>query len=292
MITLEQTREAIARQGLPWEAGESPLGPLVAAGTATFGLTMGGKEPAGGRGRLSEQSFAFPGETLPARVDWRDVDGDDFTTTVKSQGKCGSCVAFSTCSTMESRIKIERRDPHMDIDLSEAHLFFCGNNGSNPCDAGWNFGPALLRCREVGVGLDAAFRYNKGLHLECVDIEPVYRVPRWRRLERSMDRKTALAKRGPVIAGMHVFADFGWYRSGVYRPTTPEIVALHAICIVGYDDEAGCWIVKNSWGTAWGEGGYVRIGYGTCGIDSQFPFYDIEVEQVRTMDRDKAEMAA
>jgi hypothetical protein len=39
--------------------------------------------------------------------------------------------------------------------------------------------------------------------------------------------------------------------------------------VVGYDDDHGCWICKNSWGTGWGEGGFFRIAYGQCGIDAQ-----------------------
>ena len=49
---------------------------------------------------------------------------------------------------------------------------------------------------------------------------------------------------------------------------------LHAVAVVGYDDGQRCWIVKNSWGTNWGEGGFFRIGYGECGLDTQFPFFD------------------
>jgi C1A family cysteine protease len=37
---------------------------------------------------------------------------------------------------------------------------------------------------------------------------------------------------------------------------------------VGFNDSLGCWIVKNSWGTGWGDGGFGLIGYGQCGIDS------------------------
>jgi hypothetical protein len=40
------------------------------------------------------------------------------------------------------------------------------------------------------------------------------------------------------------------------------------VSLVGYDDGAGCWIAKNSWGTGWGAGGYFQIGYGECRIES------------------------
>jgi hypothetical protein len=39
--------------------------------------------------------------------------------------------------------------------------------------------------------------------------------------------------------------------------------------VVGYDDVAQCWICKNSWGAGWGDHGFVRIGYGECGLDAE-----------------------
>ena len=44
------------------------------------------------------------------------------------------------------------------------------------------------------------------------------------------------------------------------------------MAIVGYDDNTGCWICKNSWGTGWGEQGFFRIAYGQCNIESMGNF--------------------
>ena len=41
----------------------------------------------------------------------------------------------------------------------------------------------------------------------------------------------------------------------------------HCVSPIGFDDAAGCWIAKNSWGTGWGDGGYFRIAYGQCRIE-------------------------
>jgi len=43
----------------------------------------------------------------------------------------------------------------------------------------------------------------------------------------------------------------------------------HAVCCIGFDDDAKLWICKNSWWTKWGDGGFFRIGYGECGIGAQ-----------------------
>jgi hypothetical protein len=60
---------------------------------------------------------------------------------------------------------------------------------------------------------------------------------------------------------MHVYSDFYNYVSGVYKHTSGSYVGDHAIIIIGYNDASQYFIVKNSWGTGWGEQGYFRIAY-------------------------------
>jgi C1A family cysteine protease len=81
---------------------------------------------------------------------------------------------------------------------------------------------------------------------------------------------------------MKVFEDFRAYRSGVYEHVVGKEIGLHAVCIVGCDDEAGCWIVKNSWSPAFGENGFFRIKYGECCIDDAFASYALSVEPAPT----------
>lgn len=285
MTSLRETQKRIEEQRLNWEAGSNSIGQLIESRAFSgFGFSPRGREPKGGRGSLRRQSFAFTTSTLPANVDWRDVNGSDWTTQIRDQGQCGSCVAFATIGVLEARIRIQKGDPHHQVDLSEAHLFFCGGPADG-CETGWQPGAALKFCRDNGVAAERDFPYV-ARQTTCgtaqINLSPWVKVKRWRRIDAAVhsdrDRKSAIVARGPVIAGMNVYADFGWYRGGVYRPTTTELVGRHAIAIIGYDDSQGCWIAKNSWGVGWGEGGWVRIGYGSCGIDAQFDFYDPEVE--------------
>jgi len=180
----------------------------------------------------------------------------------------------AVCAALEARVRIAKGDPHLAVALSVAHLFFCGTN--NGCVDGWMPGKALARCRNTGVGDEAGWRYAPR-QSACIEIPPIVRVPRWSRVVHPEGRKRAIVERGPVIAGMTVYEDFLYYRRGVYRPTTSNFAGRHAVCVIGHDDEKGAWIVKNSWGTGWGEGGFALVGYGTCGIDDQFPFYDPDV---------------
>lgn len=272
MATLSETKSAIERSGVGWEAGNTPIGREFAAGSMRrFGFAPKGREPAGGRGSMPSQTFAFNAAPLPSSIDWRSVENKNYVTGIADQGQCGSCVAFATCAVLESRAKIFKQDPFHVIELSEAHLFFCGT--TNGCENGWTPASALKHCRDKGVGLEKDFPYD-AKQQRCKEISPALHVSRWRRLSNSHERREAIVRRGPVIGGMVVYGDLLWYRSGVYRPVTAEAIGLHAVAIIGFDDELSCWLVKNSWGSGWGEGGYCRIGYGTCGIDAQFPFYD------------------
>jgi hypothetical protein len=67
---------------------------------------------------------------------------------------------------------------------------------------------------------------------------------------------------GPLIASMTVYEDFMYYTGGVYKHVTGDVAGGHAVSIVGWSDADQAWIVRNSWGTGWGEAGYFRIAWG------------------------------
>lgn len=83
-----------------------------------------------------------------------------------------------------------------------------------------------------------------------------------------------VAQTGVVSVGIDAsLASFHSYSSGIYQDSSCSSWFLdHAVACVGYGSEDGTdyWIVRNSWGTAWGEKGYVRIlrGQNMCGIAS------------------------
>jgi hypothetical protein len=174
---------------------------------------------------------------------------------------------------LESRALKKNNTPGQDIDLSESHLFSCGGG---QCASGWNFEPALQQAQNEGVGLEINFPYQSH-DVSCQHIPAVIKVTGWSKITTMNARKHAIASNGPVIAGMRVFSDFYSYGSGIYKQVTGGFEGLHAVSVVGYDDLEGYWIVKNSWDRDWGENGYVRMGYGECGLDSEFPFFDPDI---------------
>jgi C1A family cysteine protease len=78
--------------------------------------------------------------------------------------------------------------------------------------------------------------------------------------------KAELVANGPISAVFEVFSDFFHYESGVYKHLTGDFAGLHAVALVGYGTDAllnaDYWIVKNSWGSSFGESGYFRIARG------------------------------
>jgi C1A family cysteine protease len=214
---------------------------------------------------------------LPAKVDWRSDNGQNFVTSIKDQQSCGSCVAFGTAATMESRARILKGIP-MNApnggslpDLSEAHLFYCGNTIADPCGQGWWPAQALAFATGTGVVPEACFPYTPG-NQPCAPCNgwqgQVTKVATSRTLTTIQSMKQWLSTNGPLIACFSVYDDFYAYTSGVYVHTTGRLEGGHCVSCVGYDDAKQAWVCKNSWGTRWGAGGFFWIKYGQVGIDA------------------------
>lgn len=87
--------------------------------------------------------------------------------------------------------------------------------------------------------------------------------------------KTALCAHGPVATWIDAGGTFGTYTGGVYDDTSTDSVEGHFVAIIGWDDSKQAWLIKNSWGTTWGdtcgygsEKGYAWVHYGVHGIGS------------------------
>jgi len=217
-------------------------------------------------------------ESLPDHFTWQDIEGVNWVTPVQNQLSCGSCVAFGTISALEAVIQIELGQ-HLDIDLSEAHLFYCGGGS---CSQGWTISRAVNYLETYGVPEESCFPYTPkqtDCDRTCLDWETqAIQLIDGSRIKYSYPPsiatvQEALIEHGPLITSFTVYNDFFSYNSGVYVQTSDNIAGGHAVSIVGYDNNEEYWICKNSWGSTWGENGFFRIGYGECGIGTVFNTY-------------------
>lgn len=213
----------------------------------------------------------------PRVFDWWNVNGQNFITPVRDQSSCGSCVAFGSIAAVEVLCRITSHNPTLNVDLSEAQLFYChARSEGRRCsgaNGGWWPDRALVFLQNLGVADEACYPYTPG-DQNCSNLCPdwqaqVTRITGWHRITKHLDMKQWIATRGPLITCFTVYDDFYSYKSGEYHHVSGDISGGHCVCVVGYDDGAQCWICKNSWGSGWGDHGFFRIVYGQCGIDAE-----------------------
>jgi cathepsin L len=200
------------------------------------------------------------------RWDWRDRGK---VTPVRDEGPCGSVWAFATIAAFESSDAIRNNTPSSDIDASEQHLLNCSGAGS--CDGGWWAFDYLIA---HGVTTERRLPYRAEKQ-QCEEIAGSYRAVAWGYVGDGAavvpsvpDLKKALCESGPLAVAVRVTPRFTNYRSGVFDENDPGPVN-HAVLLVGWDDKKGAkgaWIVKNFWGTGWGQDGYMDIAYGSNSI--------------------------
>ncbi|WP_327358315.1 C1 family peptidase [Streptomyces sp. NBC_01304] len=279
---VEEIQQAIARNNADWQAESNPLTRLpLEEQRRRLGFVPGPNDPSlAEREAVALRNQPGPGGPesaalgVPGAYDLRDVDGQNYITPVRNQGNCGSCVAFGTLAAAEGTLRVALKNPDLEIDYSEAHLFYCHarREGRN-CDNGWWVDRALEAIKNSGVVDENCYPYTGG-DQNCSNLSDsapsrLTYIENWRRYVTPASMKIWLAGEGPLIACFTVYEDFMYYGGGVYRHVWGERLGGHCVCVVGYDDEGGYWICKNSWGEDRGESGFYRIGYGEVGIDAE-----------------------
>ena len=175
---------------------------------------------------------------------------------IKDQGQCGSCWAFSATGAIESALLLSGRN---DL-LSEQQLVDCSRSyGNMGCSGGW-MDSAFQYVRDHGLTTSSAYPYvarnqNCAIDSGAVKITGFVDVPGCDNLERSLNN-------APVSVAVDA-SNWGAYRSGVL--STCGTAINHGVLLVGSSD--AYWKIKNSWGTSWGESGFIRLNKGnTCNI--------------------------
>jgi len=209
-----------------------------------------------------EEVYVSGADLNAVSKDWRQQEG--VVTPVKNQGQCGSCWAFSTTGALEGQWKLKKG---VSVSLSEQQLVDCATRfGTFGCRGGWmEFAYNYIKWNQgIESERDYPYRgYDDTCHADRTRVTST--VSGYHMIAAGDERELTQAVQtvGPVAVAVSVTRNFQYYRGGVFSDPQCAVTAMnHAILAVGLGTDptyGDYYIVKNSWSTAWGESGYIRM---------------------------------
>nr|BAN40993.1 cysteine proteinase 3 precursor, putative [Entamoeba invadens] len=215
-----------------------------------------------------------------------DLRTSNKVTPIRDQAQCGSCYTFGSTASLEGRLLMIGGD-YQTLDLSEEQLVQCSKEqGNNGCNGGLGKN-AYEYIKANGIVQEKDYPYTAVDGSCTVDVSKKYAtitgynsVPR----KNDAELKAALVDGVVDVSIDASSAKFQLYKTGVYTDTkcgTGYFDLNHEVAAVGYGtlDGAAYWIVRNSWGTSWGDKGYILMGAegNTCGVITD-PLYPTGVK--------------
>jgi len=207
---------------------------------------------------------------IEASVDWVSKGA---VTPVKNQGQCGSCWAFSTTGSVEGAFQIATGQLKS---FSEQELVDCaGSYGNQGCNGGL-MDDGFKYIEAKGDALESTYAYT-GKTGTCSSTKSASAAIKKGQLTTFSDvtadseaQMMAAVTKGPVSVAIEADqSGFQFYKSGVFSGTCGTSLD-HGVLVVGYGTDSGAdyWKVKNSWGTTWGQAGYIMMAKGSASSNS------------------------
>ncbi|MBR1834956.1 MAG: DUF333 domain-containing protein [Bacteroidales bacterium] len=218
--------------------------------------------------------------SFPSNFDWRSYNGHSYVNPIRNQGSCGSCYAFAAVASAEGIFNFDwGLYGNNRIELSESFIMWCLGSKSEYHPYFYGCRGATLDRKEIealtrdGVCLRALFPYQTSQPDSCYHWNDTkVKFSGWRKITCNdiASMKDAIMKYGVIATLVNADNRFHNYSHGIFKNSDTECngdpcsfsEANHAVAIVGWgkdEDDGEYWIIRNSWGSTWGENGYMRI---------------------------------
>lgn len=231
-----------------------------------------------GDATLKTRKSSTKTSSYPSSFDWRSYNGHSYIGAVRDQGDCGGCYAFGAVAAAEGAYNhVNRKFDSNAVNFSESYLMWClGTYGSysshfSGCDGADYEYQELAALTNEGVTWEENFPFTETDPGKCThSSDPTVVFNSWGRAASNDEDaiKEAISTYGVVDAAVYVDNSFYFYSGGIYKnsntscPDGAYTYTDHAVSLVGWgtDTTYGTyWILRNSWGSDWGEDGYMRI---------------------------------
>jgi len=257
----KQMIDAHNAKGLAWEMGVNQFTDLTEQEFSN--LYLGYRPRSNDYLRTQNLHVRPEGQVMGDSLDWRTKGA---VTPVKDQGQCGSCWAFSTTGSVEGANQIKSGQL---VSVAEQQLVDCaGSSGNQGCNGGLMDDAFEYIIKNGGIGSEASYPYT-AKDGKCKQVAKVATVSKYTDVKKNDEGDLMSAVNIEPVSVAVDAASWSAYKKGIMSGLCGKSLD-HGVLAIGYGTEGSqdYWLVKNSWGTSWGESGFIRLirNKNECGI--------------------------